>query len=293
MTLFLRLGGGGVATHGARLLGFDWVSDRPLVELVSSPVAPVHFPLVAPFVPRAGRRVFGSEVFVAGARARLEVWWQGDRAWVEVDRLTIGVDLTAGVIEGVDLPAGDELWIEHVLLGPPLLLALAHHGIFGLHAGAARVGDGLLAFLGASGAGKSTLAGSAGEGWQSFADDLLPVEITPDGAARGLGGFPQLKLAPERRRAGEGLALPLRAVILLAGEAPAPTARRLLPAEATAAWVAHTMIARLFSPRLLGAHLAWAGAGTAAVPTYAVRFPRGRERLGEVRAWIGGALGGL
>lgn len=218
---------------------------------------------------------------------QLGIWWDGDRAWLEVDHTVLGIDLTAGVIEVLVPPGPDaDRWLEHVLLGPPLLLALAQRGVFALHAGAVAVAGRLLVFVGASGAGKSTLAGSAGTAWQSFADDLLPVEITADGTVRGLGGFPQLKLAPAHRRAREGETLPLAAVVLLDGEAPEPTLRPLPPAEAAATWVAHTMIARLFSPRLLADHLAWATRGASAVPTYAVRLPRGLERLGELRAWL-------
>ena len=287
MRVLLRLAGRDRADHGARLLGLELASDRPFVELDPISLAPMAFPARPPVVARAGRSVFANEVSVAGGRARLSIWWDGDRAWLEVDQVSIGIDLAAGLIEVVDpAPPGDDRWLEHVLLGPPLLLALAQGGVFGLHAGAVRVEEGLIAFLGASGAGKSTLAHSAGANWRSFADDLLPVAFEPDGSARGLGGFPQLKLSPERRRSGAGDRLSLTALVVLEGDAREPVARRLPPAEAAAAWVAHTMIARLFSSRLLAEHLAWAAAGARSVPTWAVRFPRGLDRLDEVRGWL-------
>jgi hypothetical protein len=259
--------------------------------LATQPIPAAPFPPLAPFQPRAGRATFSGEVFLGGGRVQLGIWWDGDRAWLEVDRTVFGIDSTLGVIE-VPVPPGPaaDRWLEHVLLGPPLLLALAQRGVFAQHAGAVEVAGRLVAFVGPSGAGKSTLARSAGEAWQSFADDLLPVTITADGSVRGLGGFPQLKLAAERRRDREGEAPPLAAVVWLDGEAPEPTLRPLPPAEAAATWVAHTMIARLFSPRLLADHLAWATRGAGTVPTYAVRFPRGLERLKEVRKWLADAL---
>ncbi|MDX1999020.1 MAG: hypothetical protein SF066_14990, partial [Thermoanaerobaculia bacterium] len=244
------------------MLGQPLAVDRPLVELATHPIPAAPFPPLPPFVPRAGRATFFGEVFLGGGRVFLGIWWDGDRAWLEVDHTVLGMDLTAGVIEVLVPPeAAADRWLEHVLLGPPLLLALAQRGVFALHAGAVEVAGRLLVFVGASGAGKSTLAGSAGTSWQSFADDLLPVEIAADGTVRGLGGFPQLKLAPAHRRAREGETLPLAAVVLLDGEAPEPILRPLPPAEAAATWVAHTMIARLFSPRLLADHLAWATRG--------------------------------
>jgi hypothetical protein len=67
-------------------------------------------------------------------------------------------------------------------------------GLFGLHAGAIRIGGHLVAFTGAYRAGKTTLVTRLGTqaGCELFCDDILPIE--PDGMAVALGVQPRLRL---------------------------------------------------------------------------------------------------
>ena len=67
-------------------------------------------------------------------------------------------------------------------------------GVLGLHCGAVRIGNHLIALTGAYRAGKTTLVArfSSERGITVFCDDILP--ILPDGLAYGLGIQPRLRL---------------------------------------------------------------------------------------------------
>jgi hypothetical protein len=182
-----------------------------------------------------------------------------------------------------------------VVLGPPLLLALALRSRFVLHASASRRPDGAaVVFLGDSGAGKSTLAAyldaPASPGWRRLSDDLTPVRVGPD---RGIvePRFPQLALpAPAEPPVA---APPLAALYLLAAEPavgsesdgvpPRVEIEPLAPRRAAEAILAHTVAARLFDAPLLAAGLDWAAAVSAA-GVHRLLYPRRREALPAVRA---------
>lgn len=70
----------------------------------------------------------------------------------------------------------------------------ARPGVFGLHCGAVRIGEHLVAFTGRYRSGKTTLVTrlSAEPDFEIFCDDVLPIE--PDGNAMALGVQPRLRL---------------------------------------------------------------------------------------------------
>jgi hypothetical protein len=74
--------------------------------------------------------------------------------------------------------------------------ALCHQrGLLPLHAAAVIADGGAVAFAGPSGAGKSTLAAEFhGRGYDVLSDDLLAVEIDPDGAPKALPGAARIRL---------------------------------------------------------------------------------------------------
>jgi len=198
-----------------------------------------------------------------------------------------GCALLAGAGVGAISPA-----LEEALLGPCLLLALAHGGTFALHAAAVRAGAGAALLVGASGAGKSTLARAlAAAGSPRLADDVLPCEAN-GGSLDALPHYPQLKLAPaEQYAAGRPPRVPVVAIYLLDGVPPAEadgpaTFAALAPRDALVTIAAHTVAARLFDAPLLESHLAFCDAAAAAVPVRRVRFPRRLEALPELAAAV-------
>jgi hypothetical protein len=101
-----------------------------------------------------------------------------------------------------DLDPSDPAVAETVL-GPALILALALHGTFCLHASAVLSPAGALLFLGPSGTGKSTLGsylGGASGGFTPLTDDITPVVMSSAGP-EVWPHFPQFKLPADRQPA--------------------------------------------------------------------------------------------
>ncbi|HEX4955131.1 MAG TPA: hypothetical protein VF017_17205 [Thermoanaerobaculia bacterium] len=242
---------------------------QPLGQVVSVPVA-------VDATPRAGRQVFSGEVWLGGRRRRLEAWWQGERAWLEIeDGGAWALDRRRRVAEhrpGAP-PLADDAHAE-LALGPPLLLLLATRGVFALHAGAAEIAGRLCLFLGPSGSGKSTLAASGGMSpWRRLADDLVPVTLDGSSLVARLD-FPQLKLSPSLQRLADGEPRPVDALFLLAGPGSAaePEVTPLSELHVATAVLGHTVASRLFDQKLLAAHFELASA--AALPAWRLATPR-------------------
>lgn len=152
--------------------------------------------------------------------------------------------------------------VQAVLWGPLLLLALARHGIYCLHAAAylwldhASAVPGARLVLADSGVGKSTLARVAGaHGGLALLDDLSPLTLNVAGDPVVLPRFPQLKwLAAQHWPVQRGATLPLhRLGLLRRGDACALQA--VDAAQLLRACVRHTVAACLFEPSLLRRHL--------------------------------------
>lgn len=90
-------------------------------------------------------------------------------------------------ITGSVTPASldDEYSFTHATLFIALVLALRHHGLFHLHAGAATLGDRVVLIPGASGNGKSsTTMALVAAGWRFAGDDAVLLQLVPGGGAR-------------------------------------------------------------------------------------------------------------
>ena len=183
--------------------------------------------------------------------------------------------------------------LAEVVLGPPLILALALRGTWCLHASALLFEDRVVAILGATGRGKSTLAAYLGtvvrQPWRSVADDLLPVAL--EGTAPiALPHFPQLKLPPDRQPSlGLPERLPLGGVYVLAEAEPAHDHVAIAPLVGhgqVLALVRHTMAGRLFDRALLDRHMAFCAEVAARVPIRCLVYPHRRASLQEARRAI-------
>jgi hypothetical protein len=176
---------------------------------------------------------------------------------------------------------------RQILLGPVIVLALALRGTWSLHASAAIYKDSLILFLGESGQGKSTLAGSLARepGWQLAADDILPVSMGTDNVV-AWPRFPQLKLPVD---AQPGLGLPEQlsiskvCVLSNADVDQMPALERLPASQAVQAYLGHTAGTRLFTPDLLGKHLAFCSQAAGRVPVYRLTYPHRWEALPIVK----------
>jgi len=87
--------------------------------------------------------------------------------------------------------------LRHLILDQVLPRVLAHRGQLVLHAGAARIGQEAIAFIGETGRGKSTLTASFhAAGYPLLSDDGL-VLMQGDGTTCAQPTYPSLRLWPE------------------------------------------------------------------------------------------------
>jgi len=279
-------------TASYRVAGVSVRCDRPIAALTpferpAAPAPPVSAPAAPTLgpIPEAVSERFRAPAWLGG-RWRPVACSAGPEGYrLEVDgvgRFALSPDGRSGRTAWLD-PSATEDELEEAVLGPVLILALALHGVWCLHASAvlATNARGAVAFLGASGHGKSTLALALAEAgpsrWRHLADDVLPVAGSEAGAVVR-PWFPQLKLGPERQpAAAEPEELPLRAVYLLGGPGGPQGGRSHLSEpsrrDATLALVRHTVASRLFSPALLARHLEACGALAAGVRVRGVAYP--------------------
>ena len=107
-------------------------------------------------------------------------------------------------------PGTSEAELRPYLLGT-VMSALCHQrGLLPLHAAAVLFGESAVAFAGPSGVGKSTLAAWFQDlGHAVLADDLLALEIDPEGIPRALPGVPRIRLWGEAAVGGGKISLPI------------------------------------------------------------------------------------
>jgi hypothetical protein len=99
-------------------------------------------------------------------------------------------------IEAWPAPSTGAETLEHLLLDQVLPRILARQGQLVSHAGAVRVGDQAIAFIGNSGSGKSTLTASFhAAGYSVLCDDGLVLTFE-GGATLALPTYPGLRLSP-------------------------------------------------------------------------------------------------
>ena len=219
---------------------------------------------------------------------RTSVGWR-----LEIDgccAFEIGQDAVLAPAQG---PLLSPLFLE-ALLGPALLLLLAHRGRFGLHGSAVRdARGGVWLLVGASGVGKSTLAASAAEcsGWSRIADDICVVSqaderlfLWPD--------FPQLKLPPDRQYgAARPSPLAVTAVSFLrrGSASDAPALRSLERRDLALGLLRHGVASRLFPPAVLTAQLSALGRATRHVAGFDLTVPDDLAALPSVYSVLDGA----
>jgi hypothetical protein len=241
----LNLAGRGAASAHYQVAGVSissnctWPATAGLV--VSG--APAHDPIDLRSV--IGRYAGGG--WIAGRHPRFAPLGDGAIGYAIDGVAELTIDATRiGCRLNTELPA--DLWPD-VLLGPPLLFALAARGIWALHASAVVRNSRAVALLGRSGTGKSTAARVLAErlGLARLADDVMPFSVAANGA-HVFGSFPQLKVGGDTPWHTDRAQLV--AVIDLNGD------RETLDAPQRALKLAaNTMAARLFSFATLAEHL--------------------------------------
>ncbi len=247
-------------------------------KLITLP-ADLKFTLASRVTGLVGGEMRGVEVWTGASGALLKVNGGGDVHILSDGRQIIYAS------DSMELTALD----RDILAGPALVLALAlRGGTWCLHASAAMFRDCLVVFLGESGQGKSTLAAylsETGGGWLRVADDILPVTALPS-RVEAWPRFPQLKL-PVESRSGQGLPehIPVSRICLLTNddERHAPQLQLLARGKAAQILIGHTAGTRLFDPRLLAEHLAFASEAARLVPVYALTYPRRWDALAKVK----------
>ncbi len=213
-------------------------------------------------------------------------------------------------------PGTDDETLRHLLLDQVLPRLLAHQGRLVLHAGAVRVADEAIAFLGATGLGKSTLTASFRKaGYLLLSDDglvLHPIEAE----VTALPTYPSLRLWPDsvaglypepptlapmahystKQRVVlseedlSGDPLPLAAIYVLAPVhetgAPAISLTQLSPRDACMAIVENSFQLDVSDTRRAAAVLAKAAKVAKQVPAFRLSYPRDFALLPSVRATI-------
>ena len=176
--------------------------------------------------------------------------------------------------------------LEEAAIGAPLALALAHRGIWCLHASALQREGRAVLLLGASGRGKSTLAAycNGRRGFRRLADDILPCRLNGHSLI-ALPAFPQLKLPHEvQRQQASPEALPVAAIAFLDAGPDDRPAEVLRPSKigSVRQLADHTVAAALFDPELHRRHLDLAAGLLNATPILQLRYPHDYSRLPEV-----------
>jgi hypothetical protein len=281
-----------------RLAGQEIHFSRPVPELRPFKLTATKQGTADEAVPFVSTEFLHNEVisrtigWVAGAQRPAETWTAPPGMLLRV----------AGGSDFYISPGGQEVlranpqrdggrlnWVDRqILLGPALVLALALHRTWCLHASAAIHKDRLIVLLGESGRGKSTLAAYLAAdfpAWRLVADDILPVTMSSDGLV-AWPRFPQLKLPLE---AQPGAGLPERLMIgkvfvLTSVRLDEKSVPQLLPAwQAVQEYLGHTAGARLFEPDLLEEHLAFCLHAAGTVPVYHLPYTRRRDVLPRIK----------
>lgn len=173
--------------------------------------------------------------------------------------------------------------IEEVLLGPPLILALAINQQFALHASAVLIKNKAVLFVGESGFGKSTLAQWLDEltPLKRLADDISVLEHT-DNKLRLLPDFLQMKLSARQQHANSA-AVKLAAIVSLNRQENTPVKLHQLDnLSSIQALLNHSVATQLFDKPLAGQHLKFMSELSQILPIYTLDYPNGQQNLGAI-----------
>lgn len=286
----------GLPAHTYRIAGQTIVADRQVAELAcfSSPAfaGPVPVALAtSPIHHTSPNLVCHGQGFISGAWREVQCHSAPDGYRLSVAGVgTFSIDAPGtriDLIVAVRRAAPHEL--EEALLGPVLILALALRGTWCLHASAVAVQGRAIVFVSESGRGKSTLAAFLASqceaGWETLADDILPVTLTTAGLD-ALPRFPQLKAQPGYAIcSGQPERVPVALVYVLAPSTTEGATCEIQPLTARGAALAlvrHTVAARLFDHTLLARHLATCSEAAARVPVRRLTYPHQYDVLSRV-----------
>lgn len=273
-----------------RVAGRQLVADRELGWLAPFAVAAEGSKLAAveapPETASPGETIFAGNAFLARRERFLSCRRQAGAFLLEVEGLgAFRYRQDEGLLEATAADAGaPEALLAEVLLGPLLALALAHRGVFLLHASGCELDGAAWLILGESGAGKSTLA--ANLGGLRLADDQAAIDAD---SCELLADFPQPKLDPAQqvplaaagRRAVRGLLL-----LEKAATDAEPELSPLPRLEAVAGILRHTTAARCFDQELLRSHLDFAAGLGARVPCFRLLYPHRRDAFEKIGALL-------
>ena len=201
------------------------------------------------------------------------------------------------------------------LLGPVLALVLRQRGHLVLHASAVVVDDRALLFAGAAGAGKSTTAAAFVAGGAFMLTDDVAAVTWQEGRPLVLPGYPRIRLWDDSAAALYGTAealplltptwekryadasasfldaaVPLHAIIVLAGREEQTSVRRLSGHEAVMAVLARTSVPALIHEETRATELAQVAELVAAVPVLELMPRRDLDATRELTAAVLAAL---
>lgn len=187
---------------------------------------------------------------------------------------------------GVDCGISDDQ-LEELLLGPPLMLALALNRRFALHASSVVMDNKAVLFVGDSGFGKSTMALWLDEAKNltRMTDDISVISDTPAGH-RLLSDFPQLKLGENQQHANAEPKMISAVVALKRDRSKTPRLARLDPMESIAVLVNHSVATQLFDKPLASRHLKFMADLASTTPVYRLEFPSGRKYIEDIDALL-------
>ena len=178
----------------------------------------------------------------------------------------------------------NNLKLEHILIGPALMLALALNQLFGLHASAVRLENKAILFTGESGFGKSTMARHLQQepDFDRLSDDISVIsELESDFVLNN--DFPQLKLSDNNQKFNHPV-INLGAVILLNRQSSDKDVSliKLNSIDAVQALLNHAVAAQLFDKELVNLHLKFMANLATQIPVYKLNYPDGLEKIPQI-----------
>jgi hypothetical protein len=217
-----------------------------------------------------------TEGWVVDRHTRVSIHNHESGFWLAIDRIGLyWIEAGGNAIQQVSSELINEQRQQEVLLGAPLIYALASQGVWCLHASAIAVDEKIILFLGVSGSGKSTLVEYLVQrpGIHFAADDILPVKII-QGQLLAYPHFPQLK-RPLSSQPGFDLSeeMPVSKIFALF-ESPEVSISSSNEIERVEMLIRHTAAVRLFDPKLLSDHLDFCIQAVSFVPVKMLCYPR-------------------
>ena len=191
------------------------------------------------------------------------------------------------IIQYSDLQArtdSSSIELEHILIGPVLMLSLALNQLFGLHTSSVRLENSAILFTGDSGFGKSTIARHLQQksGFARLSDDISVISKSESGFMLNTD-FPQLKLSDDDQKFDHPL-IKLSAVIALNRQSTNEVISliKLNSIEAVQVLLNHAVATQLFDKELVNLHLKFMVKLATLIPIYKLTYPNGLEKIPKI-----------